>query len=51
VDVAAGDLNRDGKLDLVTANQEDGNRGLLLGAGDGSFAPQTPLGVEGGRAG
>jgi hypothetical protein len=38
--VAVGDVNGDGKLDLVTAN--NGNASVLLGNGDGTFAaPQT----------
>ncbi|HEV3080235.1 MAG TPA: FG-GAP-like repeat-containing protein, partial [Gemmataceae bacterium] len=37
---ATGDLNGDGKIDLVTANR-DGTVSLLLGNGDGTF--QQPL--------
>src|SRR5262249_5237626 len=38
--VVVGDVNGDGKLDLVTAN--NGSAGVLLGNGDGTFAaPQT----------
>jgi uncharacterized protein (TIGR03437 family) len=35
--VAAGDLNGDGKVDLVTANFGSDNVSLLLGNGDGTF--------------
>lgn len=35
--VAAADLNRDGKPDLVTANIETSEVSVLLGNGDGSF--------------
>lgn len=36
--VASGDLNRDGILDLVTANGIDNTVSVLIGRGDGSFA-------------
>src|SRR5438876_422177 len=35
--VAIGDLNRDGKLDLATANIEANNVSVLLNRGDGSL--------------
>jgi hypothetical protein len=35
--LAAADVNRDGKLDLITANNEDGDISVLLGDGKGSF--------------
>jgi len=43
--LAAADLNRDGKLDLVTANSEDGDIAVLLGDGKGAFtrAPRSPF--------
>jgi FG-GAP-like repeat/Cep192 domain 4 len=39
--VAAGDLNGDGKLDLAVANRGSNNVTVLLGNGDGTFAPAT----------
>ena len=38
--VAVGDLNEDGKLDLVALNG-DNTVSVLLGHGDGTFAPAT----------
>ena len=46
-DLAAGDLDRDGRLDLVTANHGSGTATVLLGAGDGNLTPQTPVVVGG----
>jgi hypothetical protein len=41
--LSIGDVNADGKLDLVTANSNffgtEGTAGVLLGSGDGTFAP------------
>lgn len=39
--VALGDLNKDGYLDLVTANNGSGTAGVLLNQRDGTFAPVT----------
>jgi Bacterial Ig-like domain (group 3)/FG-GAP-like repeat len=44
--VAAGDFDRNGALDLVTANS-NGTLSLLLGNGDGTFRPRTDLAVGG----
>ncbi len=40
--VALGDVNRDGKLDLLAGN--DGYAGVLLGTGDGTFKPAVTYG-------
>jgi hypothetical protein len=39
------DINHDGKLDLITANNEDGDISVLLGDGKGGFkrAPRSPF--------
>src|SRR5262249_43621556 len=39
--VAVADLNKDGKLDLVTANDFGNSVSVLLGNGNGTFAPRT----------
>jgi hypothetical protein len=44
VDVASGDFNGDGAVDLVTANA-GGTVSVLLGAGDGTFASKFELAV------
>jgi outer membrane protein assembly factor BamB len=46
-DLAAGDLDRNGTLDLVTDNHGTGTAGVLLGDGDGNFTLQTPVLVGG----
>ncbi len=43
--VAIGDLNGDGKPDLVTANDFSGTVSVLMGNGDGSFQTQPAFGV------
>lgn len=39
--IAVADVNRDGKLDIVVANTEDGTVSVLLGDGRGHFVPAT----------
>jgi hypothetical protein len=41
-----GDFNRDGRLDLATANQSSRTVSILLGDGDGTFQPQQEFEVE-----
>ncbi len=43
--IAVGDVNKDGKLDIVTANKDDDNATVLLGNGRGGFqnAPESPF--------
>ena len=43
--VAIGDLNRDGKPDLATANYGSDSVSVLLGNGDGTFAEKTDFEV------
>jgi hypothetical protein len=38
--IVVGDFNGDGRLDLATANDSSGTVSVLLGNGDGTFAPQ-----------
>lgn len=47
-DIAIGDFNRDGKLDLAFANHEEKHLTVLLGNGQGGFTPATnsPFAVE-----
>jgi hypothetical protein len=37
--VAIADFNNDGKLDIVTANEQSGDASVLLGDGKGGFSP------------
>jgi hypothetical protein len=45
VSVALGDLDGDGRLDLVTANASPATVSILLGKGDGTFAAPTDYSV------
>jgi hypothetical protein len=44
--VATGDLNGDGRLDLVVAEYSGGSVGVLLNTGGGTFAPVVHYAVE-----
>ncbi len=46
--IATADFARDGKLDLVSANDCSGTVSVLLGNGDGTFRPQTQYTASGG---
>lgn len=47
--IVAADFNGDGKIDLAVANGGDGTVSILLGNGDGTFAPRVdyPAGFAG----
>jgi hypothetical protein len=47
VAVAVGDFNGDGLTDVVTANASANTVSVLLGHGDGTFAPHSDYAVEG----
>jgi hypothetical protein len=49
-DVAIGDLNGDGRADVITANSGDDNVGIFLNTGNGTFASQTTASVGDGPA-
>jgi hypothetical protein len=48
--VAVADVNGDGKLDLLVANEGNGSVGVLLGNGDGTFQPVVTYGSGGSGA-
>ncbi len=41
ISVTLGDVNDDGKLDIITANRVDNTTSVLLGSGNGTFGPKT----------
>jgi len=43
--IAVGDLDGDGKADLIVANSSSGNISILIGNGDGTFQQPFNLGV------
>ncbi len=45
---SSGDLNKDGNLDLVVSDYDNGTVNLLFGNGDGTFLPVQTLGVAAG---
>jgi len=45
--VTLGDVNGDGRLDMITANKADDNVSVLLGNGNGTFAAQTTFATGG----
>jgi hypothetical protein len=45
--LAVGDVNGDGKLDLVVTNAASNTVGVLLGHGDGTFAPALTFDSDG----
>ena len=45
--MALADVNHDGKLDLITANQNSNNVSVLLGNGNGTFQAATTIGTGG----
>ena len=47
IDLAVGDFNRDGKLDLAVANWGSATVSILLGNGDGTFQPQPAFAAAG----
>jgi FG-GAP-like repeat len=44
--IVSADLNHDGKLDLVIANQNSRNVSVLIGNGGGTFAPAVNYAVD-----
>jgi MYXO-CTERM domain-containing protein len=45
--IGAGDVNRDGRLDLVVADRANDDVVLLYGTGTGTFSPTILVGVDG----
>jgi hypothetical protein len=49
VAVVAGDINNDGKIDVVTANQNSDKIKVILGNGDGTFSSRMEFSVGAGE--
>src|SRR5262249_2348955 len=49
--LVTGDFNRDGKLDLATANSAGGSVSILLGNGDGTFPTHSEITTDVGSVG
>jgi hypothetical protein len=45
VSIATGDFNGDGRMDVVTANSDSTYISILMGNGDGSFAPSDDINI------
>ncbi|MHC5721860.1 MAG: FG-GAP repeat domain-containing protein, partial [Nostoc sp.] len=43
--IAIGDFNGDGKLDVITGNDQSNDLSLLIGLGNGTFEPEVRLGA------
>jgi hypothetical protein len=46
--LAAGDVNGDGKIDVITTNRDGNTVSILYGNGDGTFPPKRDLPLPGG---
>jgi len=46
LELAEGDVNNDGKLDLIVSNYGSNTIGVFLGNGDGTFQPQVSYPVS-----
>src|SRR6185436_230977 len=48
IGVTTADFNGDGKVDIATANLNDGNVSLVFGLGGGTFVPPVSFGAQNG---